>query len=559
VTGSEGPMITRQMLAEAGKSVVATVLVLLVVELLIRGTYAFRDLWVDYVPLAYQATGDYGPTPPWLDERGFLIPDPELVWRGRPGFEGTYLDIFGPVASQRELLGYRHSFIPRKPTGGRGLHTWRLVTNSEGFREREFPAGKSQDAVRIVTLGDSWTFGANVDQDEAYPRKLESLLQARYPSRNVEVFNLGVLGYASYNGVRLLETRALELNPDIVIIAFAMNEPNMAGYEPAQQTEAAERRTASAIAGRLAKGFADNSELFRLLRYWVLYANWEPRSMGEDLAILADSDPAKWFAYQAGLARDSLQDWMRISLDEFEAYHRRMIELSRSSGAHPILLYNEFWDDSPYLEVLRALSKSTGVPLVVGSALIGSAREEIERGLERRLGLEAEQEWQRPHQGDVTLVLRAYSADIPVSEALYVVGPDARLGALVPNRVRMYDDGTHGDQRAGDRVWSVAISAAPGSSFHYVYTNSGQEGEWEGLDAPAVRTAGVSAAEIRSTVYAPIETFGTVYMRADPWHTNADGYQLIAQAIVQVLEEEPAIRRMLVQPDGAPSGVGSGS
>ena len=47
---------------------------------------------------------------------------------------------------------------------------------------------------------------------------------------NFEVFNLGMLGYASYHGLQLLKTRALDLNPDLVVLAFAMNEPKMAGY-----------------------------------------------------------------------------------------------------------------------------------------------------------------------------------------------------------------------------------------------------------------------------------------------------------------------------------------
>jgi lysophospholipase L1-like esterase len=36
-------------------------------------------------------------------------------------------------------------------------------------------------------------------------------------------------------------------------------------------------------------------------------------------------------------------------------------------------------------------------------------------------------------------------------------------------------------------------------------------------------------------VYLPIETFGEVYMQADDWHTNAVGYDLIAQAVADVI------------------------
>ena len=37
-------------------------------------------------------------------------------------------------------------------------------------------------------------------------------------------------------------------------------------------------------------------------------------------------------------------------------------------------------------------------------------------------------------------------------------------------------------------------------------------------------------------IYLPIETFGQLYMQADNWHTNAEGYDLIAAAVEQALE-----------------------
>jgi hypothetical protein len=95
----------------------------------------------------------------------------------------------------------------------------------------------------------------------------------------------------------------------------------------------------------------------------------------------------------------------------------------------------------------------------------------------------------------------------------------------------MYDDGTHGDQRAGDGVWSLAATAQPGTPVFYVYTNSGTPGVWNGLDVPEIRAFTVPANAGR-TVYRPIDTFGRVYVQADSWHPDAAGYDLIAHAVL---------------------------
>src|SRR5262249_19009982 len=160
------------------------------------------------------------------------------------------------------------------------------------------------------------------------------------------------------------------------------------------------------------------------------------------------------------------------------------------------------------------------VPLVDGNAIVRRERERIEHDIETRLGLEPPP---ATDVGDdiVNVVFRVYTGDILVPHAIYLVGPHPRLGDLRPNTVAMYDDGTHGDQRAGDSVWSYTVALLRGAKVFYVYTNSGQPHQWEELDVPYIRRFELTPGDHRSTVYRPIETFGRVYMQADSWHTNA--------------------------------------
>jgi hypothetical protein len=89
----------------------------------------------------------------------------------------------------------------------------------------------------------------------------------------------------------------------------------------------------------------------------------------------------------------------------------------------------------------------------------------------------------------------------------------------------MYDDGTHGDHTARDYVWSYSARLSAGTKLFYVYTSSGEEGKWEGLDVPHIGSFRVEARNRQVRLYRPIESFGKIYMQADPWHTNAAGYK----------------------------------
>jgi alpha-amylase/alpha-mannosidase (GH57 family) len=65
-----------------------------------------------------------------------------------------------------------------------------------------------------------------------------------------------------------------------------------------------------------------------------------------------------------------------------------------------------------------------------------------------------------------------------VPKGIYIVGNQEALGNWTPNLVRMYDDGTHGDEKKGDGIWSIELRVPPGIKVEYKYTNSGDEGVW---------------------------------------------------------------------------------
>ncbi|MFQ5702227.1 MAG: GDSL-type esterase/lipase family protein [Acidobacteriota bacterium] len=103
--------------------------------------------------------------------------------------------------------------------------TWTI--NSGGYRG-PLAGERGAPSFRIVALGDSFTFGYGVEEEESWPRRLESILNGRRDaSRWIEVVNLGVGGYGTWNEIRFLERERDLLHPDLVLLAFYVgNDPD---------------------------------------------------------------------------------------------------------------------------------------------------------------------------------------------------------------------------------------------------------------------------------------------------------------------------------------------
>ncbi len=90
-----------------------------------------------------------------------------------------------------------------------------LSTNSRGFRGTvDFAAGRNPDKFRVVVLGDSFTFGDEVSDNETYSYFLQLLMP------ETEIINLGVHGYGQDQMLILLREEAIRFRPDVIIVGF---------------------------------------------------------------------------------------------------------------------------------------------------------------------------------------------------------------------------------------------------------------------------------------------------------------------------------------------------
>ncbi len=89
-------------------------------------------------------------------------------------------------------------------------------SNSKGLRgTTEYEYARTPGKQRILVLGDSFTFGTDVSDDETYSHYLEADLP------HTEVLNLGIQGYGQDQMLLYLKEEGVKYHPDVVLLGFA--------------------------------------------------------------------------------------------------------------------------------------------------------------------------------------------------------------------------------------------------------------------------------------------------------------------------------------------------
>lgn len=107
-------------------------------------------------------------------------------------------------------------------------YTPRIRITEDTLNERYgYDTDKPEDTYRIVTLGDSWTYGQFVSTEENYSEVLETMLNAYCRGgqyRRYEVINLGVPGYDLEYAAERYRVRGMKYAPDLVIWQMIPND-----------------------------------------------------------------------------------------------------------------------------------------------------------------------------------------------------------------------------------------------------------------------------------------------------------------------------------------------
>jgi lysophospholipase L1-like esterase len=111
--------------------------------------------------------------------------DPDLLWRNRPN------SAEGPI-------------------------------NSLGFRGPEVNLAETPGSIRILSMGESTTYGDGVSSEATYSQQLE--INLRNQGVQAQVLNAGVRAWSTVQSVRFLELNAAQLMPKTVIFYHEIND-----------------------------------------------------------------------------------------------------------------------------------------------------------------------------------------------------------------------------------------------------------------------------------------------------------------------------------------------
>jgi lysophospholipase L1-like esterase len=435
----------------------------------------------------------------WLDiNLAPLDKDVDFLWRNRPSVEKRQ-----PVNPQR----------------WGGHDEWTIRNSSRRVRGPELADDpKPPGALRILCVGDSVTFGFNVDQDDSYPERLQAMLRERFPRRAIDVVNAGTPGWSFVQGLLFLEHEGLALQPNVVIMAFGANDR----YFPAKVTDSERIGRLRALGTRwteLARLTLERTNAYRLVEQWFAPA-------------VAADDTLSPACHQQVLETKRCR---RVALGEIEAAVSAAARLTRDAGASLLLLNLDFMETDAVVAVKRAAQRER-VPLLdlVAAYRLRRAVDEADRA--RRLGLMA-----------TRMPGRALGVRMPPTRVLFrVFVPPGATSVAVRGRAftsgeefagALSDDGAGGDEIASDGVWSAWLSV-PSDALMYQFLRDGA------LELVAQEPLPSSQATrqrdaVGEMIY-PVEVFGDLFLMVERMHPDAAGHRSIAESVLEALPSLPA-------------------
>jgi lysophospholipase L1-like esterase len=107
--------------------------------------------------------------------------------------------------------------LPQVPPGGL---TFTITTNALGLRGPVQPPAPAE-ALRVLCVGDSMTFGQGVNDEDTFPHQLEARL-AEALGKPVRVFNAGVISLGQQEQLDIVSEFVAKLEPDIVLLQFTI-------------------------------------------------------------------------------------------------------------------------------------------------------------------------------------------------------------------------------------------------------------------------------------------------------------------------------------------------
>lgn len=200
--------------------------------------------------------------------------------------------------------------------------------NALGYRGPVFEKHKQPGTIRIVCMGDSVTMGWRVEEEKTFCYTLQHMLAPEF-KKKVETINAGVMAYTSFQGLHQLQTRILDLRPDLIIISYNWDDHSPAtttqqvfGSNSSKKLQIMPDKEIPNLSGKSGPLDALSAlRTFQLVQFAV------------SKALPADAEKL-----QIARHHETMEGIVRVPLPDYRNNLERMIEIAKANNIIPVLL-----------------------------------------------------------------------------------------------------------------------------------------------------------------------------------------------------------------------------
>ena len=205
---------------------------------------------------------------------------------------------------------------------------WRLKSVTPSFTK------ESSNLLKVICLTDSVSV---MYEGKGYPDTLQKLLSGKIPKKTPVVFNGGVPGYTSFQGLKYFKRELVSLDPDYVVFCFGWND-----HWHSQN------------------GIEDKDQ--QVQNYSFL---WKWRTLSFLRGFILKKNQKNYVSF-------GLDKAYRVSLEDYEKNLEEIVDISNRKGIKLILMTAPFLEGHEewisthreYNNVVRKIAFRKGVPLV---------------------------------------------------------------------------------------------------------------------------------------------------------------------------------------------------
>ena len=117
-----------------------------------------------------------------------------------------------------DRLGWKHAGHVRKAFANEDGDKFIVDQNRYGHRGREYNLQRTTGKYRVLILGDSFTEGVQVSQEDLFSARLERMNQ------QIEVLNAGVGGYGTVQEYLYYVSEGVRFRPNLLLLMFVPND-----------------------------------------------------------------------------------------------------------------------------------------------------------------------------------------------------------------------------------------------------------------------------------------------------------------------------------------------